>query len=57
MKEKFQAIDKNGDGNITMKELKSALADVDNADDIMQMMAEIDTDGSGTINYTEFLAA
>ena len=35
MKEKFQAIDKNGDGNITMKELKSALADVDNADDIM----------------------
>ena len=50
-------IDKNGDGNITLKELKDALADVDNADEIVEMMAGVDTDGSGTINYTEFLAA
>ena len=57
LKKKFEAIDKNGDGNITIKELRDNLKDVKNKEEIIQMMIGADTDNSGTINYTEFLAA
>ena len=57
LKKKFEAIDKNGDGNITIKELRDNLKDVRNKEEIIQMMIGADTDNSGTINYTEFLAA
>ena len=57
LKKKFEAIDKNGDGNITLKELRDGLKDVKDKEEIIQMMVGADTDASGTINYTEFLAA
>lgn len=57
LKKVFGAIDKNGDGNITLKELKDGLKDVKNKDELMAIMEGADTDGSGTINYTEFIAA
>lgn len=57
MKKKFESIDRNGDGNITLKELWEALKEASNKDELMQIMAAADTDNSGTINYTEFIAA
>lgn len=57
LKKVFESIDKNGDGNITLKELKDGLNDVKNKDELIAIMEGADTDGSGTINYTEFIAA
>jgi len=57
LKRKFESIDRNGDGNITLKELREAIKDIENKDEIMQIMSAADLDNSGTINYTEFLAA
>jgi len=57
LKRVFESIDKNGDGNITLKELKDGLKDVKNKEELMAIMEGADTDGSGTINYTEFIAA
>jgi len=57
LKKVFETIDKNGDGNITLKELKDGLSGVKNKDELLAIMEGADTDGSGTINYTEFIAA
>lgn len=57
LKRKFESIDRNGDGNITLKELREAIKDIENKDEIMRIMSAADLDNSGTINYTEFLAA
>lgn len=57
LKRVFESLDKNGDGNITIKELKDGLKDVKNKDELMAIMEGADTDGNGTINYTEFIAA
>ncbi len=35
LKKKFEAIDKNGDGNITMKELRDGLKDVKNKEELI----------------------
>lgn len=51
------SIDKNGDGHITIKELYQGLEGIKNKDELMDIMLAADTDGSGTINYTEFIAA
>jgi len=55
----FLALDKNGDGTITLDELKEGLAKLPDikANEIQQIMNSIDTDKSGKIDYTEFLAA
>jgi len=57
----FHSLDKNGDGVLTIEELKGGLEEfhvsAEKAHDILQIFKSIDTDGSGTINYTEFLAA
>jgi calcium-dependent protein kinase len=55
----FKSIDKNGDGVLTVEEIKNALVNQkdQNIKDIQSVLDSIDTDGSGTINYTEFLAA
>ena len=51
------SLDVNGDGSLTLEELRKGLAGKDNGDDLMAIMQGADTDGSGEINYTEFLAA
>ena len=57
LKDTFKALDKNGDGSLTFEELKSGLANVKNGDEILEILKAADTDKSGTIDYTEFIAA
>mmetsp|Transcript_132446 Transcript_132446/g.313996 ORF Transcript_132446/g.313996 Transcript_132446/m.313996 type:complete len:577 (-) Transcript_132446:95-1825(-) len=55
----FMSMDRNGDGTLTVAEVKDALdkAHLDIPSNIEQLLYEADTDGSGVIDYTEFLAA
>ena len=57
LKELFQGLDKNGDGNLTLAELRVGLMNKENGETILELLEAADTDGSGDINYTEFLAA
>lgn len=58
LKETFIAMDKNGDGHLTLEEVKEGMAKIglDN-DSIEELFKKMDTDGSGQIDYTEFLAS
>ncbi|CAK9044583.1 Calcium-dependent protein kinase 2 (PfCDPK2) [Durusdinium trenchii] len=60
LRETFQALDENGDGLLTAAELKAGLEKgglKDIPGDLQEIMRSIDADGSGVIDYTEFLAA
>ena len=59
LKDAFQKIDVNGDGMLTLEELKNAISQNPEVHvmNIEQIFKTIDTDNSGVINYTEFLAA
>jgi len=56
----FMALDANGDGLLTINEMKEGLGKAGLKEiphDLQQIMEEVDSDGSGVIDYTEFLAA
>lgn len=59
----FKTLDKNGDGTISKSELVNGLKKVGKAipgmdnKQIGAMMSTLDSDGSGSIDYTEFIAA
>jgi len=55
----FENLDKNGDGVLTFEEIKSGLSGLGEktAKEVQAVLDGIDTDQSGTINYTEFIAA
>lgn len=59
----FKALDKNGDGTICKKELVAGLEHITKAmpglvhRDMVTLMDTLDSDGSGSIGYTEFIAA
>ena len=59
LKDAFQKIDVNKDGMLTLEELKNAVNQNPEVHvmNIEQIFKTIDTDNSGVINYTEFLAA
>jgi calcium-dependent protein kinase len=58
LREIFTALDTNQDGTLTAEEIKSGISKIEGIDiDIDAIFNSIDTDGSGVINYTEFLAA
>jgi calcium-dependent protein kinase len=70
LRDVFMALDGNGDGLLTVSEMKEglqkALKPGSNGDsdkpydlppDLVQILEEVDSDGSGVIDYTEFLAA
>lgn len=57
LKDLFKSLDKNGDGSLTMEELRIGLREKENGEALMNIMESADTDGSGEINYTEFIAA
>merc|ERR1719453_207555 len=53
-------LDDNGDGLLTAAEMKAGLNKAGLKEippDLLQIMQEVDSDGSGIIDYTEFLAA
>merc|ERR1719450_2049388 len=53
-------LDHNGDGLLTANEMKEGLAQAGLKEipaDLQQLLEEVDSDGSGVIDYTEFLAA
>lgn len=59
LKSQFMAMDSNQDGTVSMIELRQGLmtGGVAIPGDLAAMIEAADTDGSGAIDYTEFLAA
>lgn len=54
LKEAFRLYDKEGNGYITTKTLKEILKELDDNltnDELDMMITEIDTDGSGTVDF------
>ncbi|KAL1815105.1 hypothetical protein DCAR_0519334 [Daucus carota subsp. sativus] len=61
MKEAFSVFDQNGDGFITVDELKSVLASLGlkqgrTEEDCKTMIMKVDVDGDGRVNFNEFKA-
>eukprot|EP00096_Caligus_rogercresseyi_P002169 TRINITY_DN1413_c0_g1_i1.p1 TRINITY_DN1413_c0_g1~~TRINITY_DN1413_c0_g1_i1.p1 ORF type:complete len:182 (+),score=59.63 TRINITY_DN1413_c0_g1_i1:122-667(+) len=55
----FRMFDKDGDGTIDVKELGAVLRSLGNnpsEEDIEEMIEDADEDGSGSINFPEFIA-
>ena len=52
-------MDMNKDGTLTMDELREGISQMDPklADGIQEIFVNMDVDGSGSIDYTEFIAA
>jgi len=60
LRETFMKLDSNGDGKMTVSELKEGISKAGLKEippDLKAIMDDIDADGSGEIDYTEFLAA
>ncbi|KAJ2952924.1 hypothetical protein O0L34_g7293 [Tuta absoluta] len=58
LREAFRLYDKEGNGYITTEVLMEIFRELDNtitADDLETMIEEIDSDGSGTVDFDEFL--
>jgi len=58
LKEAFRLYDREGNGYITtgtLREIMKALDDKLTSDDLDGIIAEIDTDGSGTVDFDEFM--
>ena len=57
----FSKMDKNGDGQLTLDELREGLTEIPEIQlsegDITQAMSVIDSNQNGLIDYTEFIAA
>ncbi|KAG9128873.1 hypothetical protein Leryth_009651 [Lithospermum erythrorhizon] len=59
MREAFKVFDRNGDGFITVEELKSVLASLGlkqgrTVEDCRKMILKVDVDGDGMVNFNEF---
>ncbi|CAE8591961.1 unnamed protein product, partial [Polarella glacialis] len=59
LKHMFLGMDSNGDGTLSIPEIKKGMeqAGVECPPDLIISFQEADTDGSGVVDYTEFLAA
>ena len=58
LKEAFRLYDKEGNGYITTHTLKEILKELDDkitSEELDMMIAEIDSDGSGTVDFDEFM--
>lgn len=56
----FISLDVNGDGLLTIEEMKEGLSKSGLEEmpaDLLQILKDVDSDNSGVIDYTEFLAA
>ncbi|CAN8237874.1 unnamed protein product [Cochlearia groenlandica] len=59
MKEAFNVFDRNGDGFITVEELKAVLSSLGlkqgkTLEECKKMITQVDVDGDGRVNYKEF---
>jgi calcium-binding protein CML len=59
MREAFNVFDQNGDGYITVEELRSVLSSLGlkqgrTAEDCRRMISKVDADGDGRVDFTEF---
>lgn len=59
MKEAFNVFDQNGDGFITVDELKTVLSSLGlkqgkTLEECRKMIMQVDVDGDGRVNYKEF---
>lgn len=63
LRETFTALDANGDGMLSAAELKEGLKHADLKEGVFQtvdlekVLADLDVDGSGAVNYSELVAA
>jgi calcium-dependent protein kinase len=59
LQQTFLALDRNHDGTLTAKEIKDGLLKHGNSipEGLDEIIKKLDTDGSGAIDYTEFIAA
>ncbi|EER11618.1 Calcium-dependent protein kinase, putative [Perkinsus marinus ATCC 50983] len=60
LKQIFISIDKNGDGQLTVHEIIEGINHADLKEvpeNLAEIMKQVDADGSGVIDYTEFIAA
>merc|ERR1712194_809537 len=60
LRETFQTLDNNGDGFLTAAEMKEGMTKAGLTEippDLQAILEDVDSDGSGVIDYTEFLAA
>lgn len=60
LKDMFMALDADNDGTLTAQELKQGILKAgikEMPDNLTEIMKDLDSDGSGFIDYTEFLAA
>merc|ERR1712187_256221 len=60
MRDAFLAMDANHDGQLTLEEVKAGMEKAGSKEmppDLEAIMKEVDSDGSGVIDYSEFLAA
>jgi len=58
LRRQFLALDSNGDGRLSIKEISDGLKAAGMKDnDLKNILAGVDCDGSGSIEYKEFLAA
>ncbi|XP_070538785.1 calmodulin-like isoform X2 [Ptychodera flava] len=58
IRDAFRVFDKEGKGSITSKELKYVLTTYGDTlpdEEVQEMLSEADTDGDGSINYSEFV--
>ncbi|XP_023228541.1 troponin C-like [Centruroides vittatus] len=58
LREAFRLYDKEGNGYINVSDLRQILRALDDKlteDELDEMIAEIDTDGSGTVDFEEFM--
>ena len=58
----FKQWDSNNDGELSLEELKSNMADITQLfdlqePDVLNMMKKADTNGDGNVDYSEFIAA
>lgn len=57
LREQFEALDTNGDGTLSREELAQGLKTLNLSKQDMEYVMDIDSDGSGEIDWTEFIAA
>eukprot|EP00826_Nyctotherus_ovalis_P019613 TRINITY_DN1606_c0_g1_i15.p3 TRINITY_DN1606_c0_g1~~TRINITY_DN1606_c0_g1_i15.p3 ORF type:complete len:238 (-),score=106.39 TRINITY_DN1606_c0_g1_i15:323-1036(-) len=57
IKKLFVALDKNGDGKLSMEEIETGLKGKENSKELVELVKSMDTDKSGFVDYNEFLAA